>query len=177
LVIKATDKHQNDESSVSRHPEGRGWHGLLFAVFEGGSMKCSRFTLFGLGLLLAVSAGHAQEAGVKANIPFDFVVGNQVLPAGEYLVTPASSSRQVILIRSSDNKAAMFATAFGCSSSRPPDQTKLVFHTMGGRYFLYQVWPQGYAQGSELPKSKIEVQLAKNGDTSGEFVLAAKATH
>jgi hypothetical protein len=175
LVIKATDKHQNDESSVCRHPEGRGWHGLLFAVFEGGSMKCSRFTLFGLGLLLAVSAAHAQEA-VKANIPFDFVAGNEVLPAGEYVVTPEGSSRQVILIRSSDSKAAKFATAFGCSSSRPSDKTKLVFHTMGGRYYLYQVWTAGYDQGRELPKSKIEVQLAKNGDKSGEFVLAANAT-
>jgi hypothetical protein len=140
-------------------------------------MKCSRFTLFGLGLLLAVSAVHAQEAGVKANIPFDFVAGNEVLPAGEYVVTPEGSSHQVILIRSTDNKAAKFATAFGCSSSRPSDQTKLVFHTLGGHYYLYQVWSRGYDQGRELPKSKMEVQLAKNGDKSGEFVLAAKAPH
>jgi hypothetical protein len=139
-------------------------------------MKCLRSAFLGLGLLLAVSAAHAQESGVKANIPFDFVAGNQVLPAGEYLVTPEGSSGQVVLIRSSDNKAAKFAAAFNCSSARPSDSTKLVFHTMGGRYYLYQIWRQGFDHGRELPKSKIELQLAKNGDTSGKFVLAANTT-
>ena len=139
-------------------------------------MKCLRSAFLGLGLLLAVSAAHAQESGVKANIPFDFVAGNQVLPAGEYLVTPEGSSGQVVLIRSSDNKAAKFASAFNCSSARPSDSTKLVFHTMGGRYYLYQIWRQGFDHGRELPKSKTELQLAKNGDTSGEFVLAANTT-
>jgi hypothetical protein len=139
-------------------------------------MKCLRSAFLGLGLLLAVSAAHAQESGVKANIPFDFVAGNQVLPAGEYLLTPEGTSGQVVLIRSSDNKAAKFATAFNCSSARPSDSTKLVFHTMGGRYYLYQIWRQGFDQGRQLPKSKIELQLAKNGDTSGEFVLAANTT-
>jgi len=51
-------------------------------------MKYMRSVLCGLGLLLAAAATPAQEARVKAQIPFDFVVGNQVLPAGEYLVVP-----------------------------------------------------------------------------------------
>ena len=37
--------------------------------------------LLGLGMFLAVSATNAQEERVRANIPFDFVVGNKV--AGE----------------------------------------------------------------------------------------------
>ena len=96
-------------------------------------MKCLRSAFLGLGLLLAVSAAHAQESGVKANIPFDFVAGNQVLPAGEYLVTPEGSSGQVVLIRSSDNKAAKFATAFNCSSV-----PALGFNETG---FPYHGWP------------------------------------
>ena len=42
-----------------------------------------------LGLILALSAvpGHAQdEAKVKATIPFDFVVGNKELKAGNYVI-------------------------------------------------------------------------------------------
>ena len=38
-------------------------------------MNRLRFGFLGLGLLLAVSAAQAQETRVKANIPFDFVVG------------------------------------------------------------------------------------------------------
>jgi hypothetical protein len=53
----------------------------------------------------------------------------------------------------------------------------LVFHTLAGRYFLSEIWTEGNERGRQLPKSKMEVQLAKNGDLSGEFVLAANMTH
>ena len=51
-----------------------------------------------------------------------------------------------------------------------------VFHIVDGRYFLTQIWAQGYDQGRQLPKSKTEVQLAKN-HTTEVFVLAANLTH
>ena len=131
---------------------------------------------FGLGLLLAASAVQAQDYGVKANIPFDFVVRNQVLPAGEYTVVNQGSVNQAILIRSVEGKTAMLSLTQPCSSPDPSAKTKLVFHAMGGRYFLYQIWTQGNSSGRQLPKSKAEVELAKNSDTTGEFVLAARLT-
>jgi hypothetical protein len=139
-------------------------------------MNRIRTALLGLGLLFAVSGVQAQENGVKANIPFDFVVGNQVLPAGEYLVTPQGSTNQAIVIRSTDRKTAVMSLAFGCSLSAPSGQTKLVFHTLGGRYFLSQIWAQGYSQGHELRKSSAEIEMAKNQKATGEFVLAARST-
>ena len=139
-------------------------------------MNRIRTALLGLGLFFAVSGVQAQENGVKADIPFDFVVGNQVMPAGEYLVTAQGSGNQVILVRSTDRKNAVMSLTFGCSLSTPSDQTKLVFHTLGGRYFLSQIWAQGYAQGRELRKSSAEIEMAKNQKATGEFVLAARST-
>jgi len=131
---------------------------------------------FGLGLLLAASTVQAQDNGVKADIPFDFVVGNQMLPAGEYTVVNQGPVNQAILIRSDEGKAAIMSLTQPCSSFSPSAKTKLVFHTMAGRYFLYQIWTQGNSSGRQLPKSKAEVELAKNTDTTGEFVLAARLT-
>jgi hypothetical protein len=139
-------------------------------------MKYMRFALLGLGLLLAVSATQAQQAGVKADIPFDFVVGNQVLPAGEYVVKPGDGAQQAVWIRSDEHKSAMVSIIHGCATSTPSDTTKLVFRTVGGQYFLSQIWTQGYSQGRELPQSKLEQQLAKN-QPEGEFVLAANLTN
>jgi len=136
-------------------------------------MNRFRFALLGLGLLLAVSAARAQQAGVKANIPFEFVVGNQVLPAGEYLMVPEGSTHQVVRIRSDEGKSLALSLTNTCTAARPSNTTKLVFHIMGGRYFLSQIWTQGYDQGRQLPKSKSEIELAKNGNQTGEFVLAA----
>ncbi len=139
-------------------------------------MNRLRSAVCGLGLLLVVSAAQAQETGVKADIPFDFVVGNQRLPAGEYTVVNQGPVNQAILIRSDEGKTAIFALTQPCSSFNPSAKTRLVFHTMAGRYFLYQIWVQGNDAGRQLPKSKAEVELAKNTDTTGEFVLAARLT-
>jgi len=139
-------------------------------------MNRLRSAFFGLGLLLVASAVQAQSNGVKADIPFDFVVGNQKLPAGEYTVSNQGSVNQAILIRSDEGNSAALSLTQSCSSLNPSAKTKLVFHTMGGRYFLYQIWTQGNYSGQQLPKSKAEVELAKNTDTTGEFVLAARLT-
>jgi hypothetical protein len=134
-----------------------------------------RSALLGLGLLLAVSAAQAQEPRVKANIPFDFVVGDRVMPAGEYLVTSGGPSA-AIAISSQDRPDTALVITHACASSGPSKDTKLVFHALAGRYFLSQVWTSGYAQGRELRMSKSELQLAKNGTEQKEFVLAANST-
>jgi len=138
-------------------------------------MKLMRSAFLGLGLLLAVSAAQAQEPRVKANIPFDFVVGDRVMPAGEYTVAPAGSLGQAITISSGDRSSIALTSA--CASSSPSQSTKLVFHALAGRYFLSQVWVEGYSQGRQLRMSKSEVQLAKNSDAAKDLVLAANITH
>jgi hypothetical protein len=139
-------------------------------------MNRLRSALLGLGLLLAVSAAQAQGTRVKADIPFDFVVGNRVLPAGEYMLASEGATNQLIVIRSSDNKTAILSLANSCSYSKPSETSKLVFHHLAGRYFLSQVWQEGNSEGRQLPKSRIEVQMAKNGNAREEFVLAANLT-
>ena len=139
-------------------------------------MNRLRSAFLGLGLLLAVSAAQAQETRVKANIPFDFVVGNQILPAGEYLVASEGSTNQTIVIRSDDSKTAILSLTNSCSSSKPSDMSKLVFHRLANRYFLSQVWVEGNSSGWQLPHSKAEIEMAKNNDKSEQFVLAARLT-
>jgi hypothetical protein len=174
LVIKTTDIRAT--KAVGREPAVSAGPGFSFVVFRGGFMNCLRSAFLGLGLLLAVSGAQAQELGVKADIPFNFVVGNQMLPAGEYTLVNQGPVGQAILIRSHEGKNALFSSTQACTSSSPSAKTKLVFHTLAGRYFLYQIWTEGYASGRQIPKSKAEVELAKNGDATGEFVLAANLT-
>jgi len=140
-------------------------------------MKVMRSAFLGLGLLLAVSAAQAQEPRVKANIPFDFVVGDRVLPAGEYQVSEMSTSGAFIAILSEDRKANALVVTSACATSGPSNSSKLVFHAIGGRYFLSQVWTAGYSQGRQLRESKAEIELAKNGTASKDLVLAANRSH
>ena len=139
-------------------------------------MKLMRSAFLALGLFLAVSAAQAQEPRVKANVPFDFVVGDRVMPAGEYLVSQTGIASSAIAIRSEDTSSTSLVITSACASSAPSKSTKLVFHVLAGRYFLSQVWTAGYSQGRQLGMSKSEIQLAKNGNKSEEFVLAANLT-
>ena len=139
-------------------------------------MNRLRSVFLGLGLLIVVSSAQAQETRVRADIPFDFIVGNQVLSAGEYMVASEGATNQVIVIRSNDRKTAILALTNSCSSSKPSDTTKLVFHRLADRYFLSQVWVAGNSGGRQLPASRFEVQLAKNNNSPDEVALAASLT-
>jgi hypothetical protein len=172
LVIKTTDIKTT--KAVGHQPAISAGRAFSSPYLKGGFMNRLHSAFFCLGLLLAASAVQAQDNGVKADIPFDFVVGNQMFHAGEYTVVNQGPVNQAILIRSDESKIASMSLTQPCSSLNPSSKTKLVFHTMAGRYFLYQIWTKGNSSGRQLPKSKAEVELAKNNDTTGEFVLAAR---
>jgi hypothetical protein len=136
-------------------------------------MKNLRSVLFVLAALLLVPAARAQQNGVKADVPFDFVVGNRAYPAGEYILKSALNDNSLIRIENTQEVLSGFAVTNSCAKGMPSKETKLVFHRMGGHYFLYQVWTAGNVTGREFPKGRIEVQLAQNHETPEIVIVAA----
>jgi hypothetical protein len=139
-------------------------------------MKNFRFILFVLAAILLVPAARAQQNGVKADVPFDFVVGNRAYPAGEYILKVALTDGGVIRIENTNEVSAAFTSSNPCSKGMPSAETKLVFHRMGGHYFLYQMWTAGNRTGREFPKGRIEVELAQNHETPEAVIVAAVLT-
>jgi len=124
------------------------------------------FSMLSLAVTLTAAAVYANPTGaLKANIPFGFTVGNKTLPAGVYTVARASMADPVtLLIRREDGRAVGVLTQTqGVQALRRQDQTKLVFHRYGDRYFLTQIWTAGDTAGRELRKSRAERELVKNG--------------
>lgn len=136
-------------------------------------MKNLRSVLFVLAVLLLATAARAQQNGVKADVPFDFVVGNRAYPAGEYTLRAAFNDAGIIRIENMNEVLAAFAPSNPCSKAAPSTETKLVFHRIGGHYFLYQVWTVGYSIGREFPKGRIEVELAQNHKKPEVVIVAA----
>ena len=95
--------------------------------------KYFSFVLVTAALLFASTAG-AQELKVKADIPFDFVVGNTVYSAGTYTIGPALHSTSALLIEGPDARNIVMSNH--CSLSLPSKSTKLVFDRVGSSYFL-----------------------------------------
>lgn len=129
----------------------------------------STFAMLGLFFMLAVVSVQAQSGGtLEVNIPFDFQVGNKVLPAGEYNVKRMTQSS--MLIRNSDGERSAIAQTSRTVQDGVNDkasQEKLVFRQYGNQYFLAQVWMVKGSEGRELNKSDAERRAA------GEQGLAA----
>jgi hypothetical protein len=130
-----------------------------------------------------VSNAQSSREPLRANIPFDFQVGDRTLEAGKYVVgTITSSSDEGILVRSRDGRQSAMRLTSGVQASKdraihpePKMRAKkngamLTFHRYGSTYFLAQVWRPGATEGRELLKSKaeraVERELAKNPSRS-----------
>jgi hypothetical protein len=88
-------------------------------------------------LFLIVGAGLAQvqlDQTVVANVPFDFYVGNQEMPAGIYEVKFDSASELILLSdHSRQHESFLMGTREGNGAS---DISELVFEHTGSDYYL-----------------------------------------
>ena len=124
-----------------------------------------------LGLILALSAvpGHAQdEAKVKATIPFDFVVGNKELKAGNYVIESLLANN-ALQFRSEGGDVQQIAFTVPIETNRTGNHERLLFNHDGDQYFLSQVWLSGDENGRELIPGAQE-KAAANRSTSDQVV-------
>jgi hypothetical protein len=127
---------ENSESGSETQLEQEGW-----------KMKGLKLAVCALFLAAAVAAPlPAQTLDLRANIPFEFYVGNQVLPAGNYQIDTRlangvariwnlDTNRSVVLLVQKDQVPAWMSR----------EEAVVVFHRYGERYFLSDV-RDGYAR-------------------------------
>lgn len=117
-------------------------------------------SVLALSIMAAAQVALAQDSMV-VNIPFQFVAGKTTLPAGEYLVQSPEAGRAVILMHRAIPDASVALVTMPAAVRDPQSASKLVFNRYGNRYFLSQIWKQGYRQGKQLPKSPREKELTR----------------
>jgi len=139
--------------------------------------RISAIALLAIASMAACTGAIGQQPAIKANIPFDFTVGNNWMPAGEYTIT--SPQRGFVQIRSAD--LAKTATIVSTQSYDESNSgSKLVFDRYGDQYFLHRVLCPSSAslnldvpQGSAAKKARSRALEATvpNGE---ETLVAAK---
>jgi len=122
--------------------------------------------------MLAAPVIQAQSDTLVANIPFDFHVGKALLPSGAYDVKPLNPG--TLLIQSKDGSSSAISLTIGVSSGKIQDTGRLVFNRYRDEYFLSKVWRPGSSTGRELPKSRSEIEMAKNMSKPEATEVAAK---
>jgi hypothetical protein len=122
--------------------------------------------------MLAVPVIQAQSETLVASIPFEFHVGKALLPSGVYDVK--SLNPGTLLIQSKDGSSSAISLTIGVSSGKTQDTGKLVFNRYGDQYFLSKIWKPGSSTGRELPKSRSEIEMARNMSKPEATEVAAK---
>jgi hypothetical protein len=106
---------------------------------------------------LSIAGIAGLDRNVEANIPFDFIVGGEKLPAGKYTVE-TSAAQRVLMVRNWKTKQGAGAISQDYQVPRG-SKPHLVFRRYGDQYFLAKVIT--YTSGVELPKTKAEREAAK----------------
>ena len=109
-----------------------------------------------LAFVAAVASANGQSQTAVAKIPFEFVVGDKSLPAGEYGVGSLNASGEVLRIRSTEDDDSAIRLTSPVTRASSSDKSTLVFHRYANHYFLTQVWTAGETTGRQLMKSKQE---------------------
>lgn len=134
-----------------------------------------RFTMLmvivAVSFMTAVTSANGQSPRtVVADVPFNFNVGGKALMAGKYSVKAFTANGDALAISNKQSNRTAIRLTLSIQARRAPEQSKLVFHRYGQRYFLSEVWSAGERTGRQLLKSKeeraIESQLAANPSKS-----------
>jgi hypothetical protein len=132
------------------------------------------FPLLLVALLVALAAPRAfatpASFTLRAEVDFDFHVGNKRMPKGDYRIESVNNG----LIRVTNVKSGKSATipvVVDKMTNKP--KTKLGFRRYGDQYFLRRIW-DGQNEILEIKRSKAEKKAAKavkgNEDDEGDEV-------
>jgi hypothetical protein len=113
--------------------------------------------IIALALATAVASANAQSARkIVADVPFEFIVGDQAMPAGEYAAKATSMDGKSLMIQSADAKRSAIRLTNAIAPKQNKTHARLVFHRYGERYFLAEVWSGADSTGRQLVKSRQE---------------------
>jgi hypothetical protein len=120
--------------------------------------RITAIAFLALANLAMVGHSFAQSNGVQATVPFDFTVGNKLLPAGKYSIKTESTTRSVIQIRNHDKPIAALS-GVNPDGHRSPNGGRLVFNKYGDQYFLSEILSDDANLNVQVPVSKTEKKV------------------
>ncbi len=130
----------------------------------------------GLAMFLALlmsAAAHAQTTQLNVTVPFEFVAGDTVLPAGDYDVHSIGFlGGKALSIQNVTSRAGTFLLSSWCQSAKTSESNKLVFYRYGQKYFLAEVWTVSTNIGRKMPLDQRQTELARKQQKS-DVVLTA----
>jgi len=139
-------------------------------------MKHSKWLVAVILVALTGMASAQLSSGSKivAQVPFEFVVANKIVPAGQCIVSVATMDGRTLAISNASSKVKLFSSTSRAETQANASHYALVFRQYGDRYFLTGIKLEGSKMEYRLPQSKAEAELrARNVSATDETLLAS----
>ena len=124
--------------------------------------------------LMAVAQLQPNER-ITTQVPFKFMIGDVVVPAGEVTLQLAESNGRALAISNPDVKLSFFSLALPSVANKAPTSSALGFRKYGDRYFLAKVKLGDSRTGYEFRPGKLENEMRAKNLVATEEVLLASA--
>ena len=121
--------------------------------------------------VIAASAFAGSAVVVRGEVPFDFFVENQLLPAGEYhfeMGSTGGATTSTVTIRTKEGSVVAFATTK--PGNRLTNASQLSFNHYNGKYFLSSVESVGYKASLRTTRHEREL-MSLLGSTQAALIL------
>ena len=122
------------------------------------------FTLAMAGL--AGTAKAQSTHAITANIPFEFTLGEQTYPEGEYSFV--RSEQHTLELRDARRRTLAQVIAQGIESPIPVTEVKLKFSSSEGQHVLTEVWNGQDSLGALVFRAKPQRADVRHSTESGE---------
>ena len=140
-------------------------------------MKKQSYTVLVIAALLATVFTSAQAQSdrlITASVPFNFVIKDRALPAGEYVFALVQlGGSDAVKIQSADGHITAFVPTRSAKAKASQAAAKLVFNRYADQYFLSQVCGLEDSTTQQLTKPRAEDRLAKTEAEKKNVSIAA----
>jgi hypothetical protein len=140
-------------------------------------MKKQAYTILVIAALLATVFTSAQAQSdrlIAANVPFNFVIKDRALPAGEYVFALVQvGGSDAVKIQSADGHITAFVPTRTARLKGAQGEPKLVFNRYADQYFLSQVFGLEDSTTQQLATPRAEDRLAKTAAEKKNVSIAA----
>jgi hypothetical protein len=125
--------------------------------------------MFGSLMLLNLRVVEAGSGiAVRANVPFEFYVGNSKMPAGEYTIRESRFGSTFLQVRKDDGGNSAYVSSNAANPKSSESSAELIFHRYNDDYFLSEVWSTGNEMGNRIGASKKELELVKGASQASK---------
>jgi hypothetical protein len=136
--------------------------------------KTTRMLALVLTMLpLLAAAQLSRDTRIVTKVPFDFMVANKSVSAGEWILQSASDGARTLMLNNRDAGTSLFSRASEQISKQPAGTYALVFHKYGDRYFLAAVKLAGSRTMYRISESKAEAEMIARNQPATETILLA----